>query len=290
VDRLLRDTAGGLRLELRDKTGALVNADSLPTVTVYDSAGVAVAAGVGGVSNISTGLYELAVLPALTATMDIYEIRWAATISGAAMTFRTYFDVVGGFIVSEGDVRAFDPDLTVANGYTSEKVASAREWAEERFERLCRRAFRPRGRREILSGSGLDVLTVDALDVYRVVAGSINAGSGAVALSGGEITDLLYEGSGVLRRRSLGVWSFGYQNVSLLYEYGSSYPPEEARDAVLRLLRSRLVRSAVPERALSLSTNEGTYRISTAGRDGPTGLPEVDAAIETLRYAVPAVG
>ena len=67
---------------------------------------------------------------------------------------------------------------------------------------------------------------------------------------------------------------------TIRYRYGLTEVPERVSEAVLRLAAYYLRPSATPERATGEATDAGFIRYTLAGRDGATGLPEVDAAIE----------
>lgn len=294
MDRLLRDFAGKVRVELRDGTGELVDADDPAGVTaaVTDSAGVAVAGSPFAAGRVSTGVYEVAVPAAVTATLDTFEVRWSATIIGQPIAPRSGFEVVGGYLFGLADLRALDPVLADEAKFPLTALADAREAAEERLETLCAVAFRPRGRRAALSGDGQRTLLLPDVEPLRLVSASVARWPGAdpQVFDDEDLADITLLEWGAAIRQSRGVWPAGERNLSLLYEHGLDAPPEPVRRAALVLARAVLVRSAVPDRATSESTDTGTIRYSIAGRDGPTGFPEVDAVIEQFGRRTPAVG
>lgn len=291
MDRVLKSTRPALTTELRDKQGNLLDADTGTQVTfqAYDSAGIVVGAQIVA-ARASLGTYEVTPAAAVTATLDLYRATWTATLGGAAVSFEYLFEVVGGFLFSLAELRAFDPDLASTTNFPPDKLVVARESAEETIENLCGVAFRPRGRRSTLDGNGSATLLLPDLYPTKLISASIDAGSGAAAMSAADLADIALYSWGTVVRKSRGIWTGGASNVTVFYEYGLAEPPEPVRRAAMMLARSILVESFPPERAVSFQTQEGSYRLATAGRDGPTGIPEVDSVIDQFSQRVPAVG
>lgn len=289
MDRILRDTQSTIKLQLQNAAEEATNADTGPvSAAITDSAGIAVTGSpfIAPHPPTDTGNYEVVLSPTVTAILDVYDALWSAAVGGAAQKFRSSFEVVGGFIVSLSEIRAVDDKLQDTAKWTREKVATAREHAEDLFEEQCGVAFRPKGRRFVFDGTGrADVLLPD-LYPTRIVAGSIDG----VALTSTQLADLRVHPSGVLVRDTLGYWTRGDRNNSILYEYGMKEAPQDVKWACARLAVHYLMSSPMPDRAISQSTDTGTVRYATAGKDGPTGLPEVDAVIERWSSNIPGVG
>jgi hypothetical protein len=292
MDRLLRDFGGAVRLELRDAAGTLVDATGPVTAAVTDSAGAAMAGSpfIATKPTGTTGTYDVAVPAAAAAVLDTYDVRWSATLAGQAVAPRSRFEVVGGFLFTVAELRAADPVLADTAKYPQAALEAAREAAEERLEELCGVAFRPRGARETRSGDGTARLLLGEVEPTRLVSVSIDRGAGPVALTAEEVADVRLEPWGEAVRLTKGVWDRGVRNVAVLYERGVALAPEPVRRAALTLAKAALIRSPVPDRATAESTEAGTIRYSIAGRDGPTGYPEVDAVVEQFGRTVPAVG
>jgi hypothetical protein len=164
-------------------------------------------------------------------------------------------------------------------------VRTIRESVEERFEQVTGVSFRPAGRQIRLDGDGTQTLILPDLYPREIISASI----GGTALTAGEISDLIIYDAGILARPDGSVWTAGKGNIKIHYTYGLDAPPEPIVDAALTYARALLTRSATSDRAVSQSTDVGTFRLATAGRDGPTGYPEVDAILEqfgTTRIAV----
>lgn len=284
MDRLLRDVPGRIRLDI---TGA----DSAPSVRVFDSAGVEKPG--GPFVSVPAGAGFEATLPAsILGTLDVLDCSWSVTVAAVVQPRKTQVEVVGGFLCSVAEIRASDPVLADVAKYPDLAVEAAREAAEERLERLCAVAFRPRGRRVNLSGDGTGTLLLPDVEPLRLVSASVTSWAGQTPIPFGaeDLADVGLYDWGALLRRARGVWARGAGNVALLYEHGLPAPPEPVRRAAVTLARVALIRSPIPERATAESSEAGTIRFSIAGRDGWTGYPEVDAVIDQFGRAIPATG
>ncbi len=286
MNRLLQSTSGTITLIIRDADGVAMNADALVTATVYDSADVQVATGLATKRADTTGIYDFLLTQAQTATLDRYRTTWTCMIAANQNTFTTRHEVVGAFLFTIADLRDRFSELTAAK-YPSDRVRSARDAVEERFEERKGNeiAFRPRGRRVILDGPGGDLLTIGDLYPRTIVSASIDG----VALDAGELAEMRLIDAGFIRRPDGKQWTAGLGNIEILYEYGLDAPPEPITDAALILAKHLLIRSPLGERATSETTELGTFRIATAGRDGATGLPEVDAILDQFGVHRPVV-
>lgn len=288
MDRILKDAKSTIKVSFRDSDGNLADPDNVNTVTasIVDSAGVAVTGSPFTASHVSTGVFSVALTPTVTAALDTYSVTWTATIDAVSQKRYSSYEVVGDFLFGIADLRAFDPSLTAAL-YPTDTIVAAREAAEERLELLCGTAFVPRGRRVVLDGTGDLEIIVPDVEVTSVTAGSIDAGSGAVALTSGDLSDLTVYPWGVIRRNDNGVWDSGNKNVSLLYVHGYTQAPEPIRRAAMALARANLVGLSLFDRARSQAVEGGILTYTLAGRDGVTGIPEVDAVISAYSRNVP---
>lgn len=287
MDRILRDAASTISLELRDDAENLLDADGQAvTVTVLDDAGTEVAADLEA-TRASEGLYELTIPDAARSTLDRYTAEWACELGGTPSTFRTRFEVVGGFLFSIADLRAFDGELTAAE-YPASQVREVRDTVAARFEKWCGVAFVPRGARVTLNGPDDTTLLLPYREVTRLVSASIDAGDGFEALTADELADVVVHRWGGLYRAAS--WTGGTGNVKAHVEHGYDDVPDPVHRAAMIYARSLLVASPIPDRATSETTDVGTVRFSIAGRDGPTGIPEVDAVLVDEQRDEPYAG
>lgn len=285
MDRLLQNVAGKIEVTLLSTDGAPVDADGSLTVDIYDGAGVHFAGPFVVADHPSTGVYRYTLPAASTAIMDVYKAVW--TDPGNTNAYVTRYEVVGGLIVSVGELRAFRRNkLADPAKYLTADLIDARETAEAILEYNCGVGFTPRSRRWTLAGFGSRLLTappdahagwiiVPDHRLRRLYAASIDG----VAVDVNEIT---VEPSGRLYRPGgWGIASLGnLRNVSLHYEHGYDEPPPRIVRAAKLLVLHEVVESSLDDRTISITDEVGTRQIAVpGGRFGTTGIPEVDATI-----------
>jgi hypothetical protein len=276
VDRILAGTAGTVEVLNYDSDGPPANAgvgDGSAAVT--DSAGVAIAGSPFTATNVSTGLYRFQ-LPAALTTLDTYSVAWTMP---DATTRASEFELVGSFIFTIASLRAFDTALANASTYPAAAIRDARELVEDRFERAAGVSFTLRGRREVIDGSGRSTLWLDERLISRLVH---------VKVSGTVQTGVTFDEHGKLT----GSFPAGVRNVEVLYEHGHMPTPAPIHDAAKRYAREMLVKGAFDDlsRATGIQTELGFYRITQAGKERPTGIPDVDAVLAAYDRHMPNVG
>jgi hypothetical protein len=218
----------------------------------------------------ATGHFAYTLAAALTATWDI-------TVDGQPQYASTRIEVVGGFLIGLGDLRAHR-DLTDTTRYPTSKLADARTYAEQELEQACGVAFVPRYGRQTITGTD-DKLLPLVRDVRAIRTGTVN---------GTPIDDLttLAVGDGFVYNPS--GWGTGYRNVTLSYEHGMDYPPAAVSQAALILAVDYLVRGPLDDRAIQRATEDGPVFIATPGWNGNRfGIPQVDALVDA--YRVPSI-
>jgi hypothetical protein len=77
--------------------------------------------------------------------------------------------------------------------------------------------------------------------------------------------------------------------VTILTEYGLRQTPAKIKREAMKYAKSLLLEGPLDEgRATAIFSDIGGYRLTIAGRDGPTGIPSVDAALAQFsRRGVP---
>ena len=284
MDKFLRFQSATLELKTYNTAGEAADAAAPPTISIADSAGTVLTSGTS--TDAGVGVYAFTLTPAQTANLDVYTATWTYTMGGVANQIaKTYYEVVGGFFFTVAEFRAYDARLASTVTHTEAEIREARDYAEEVIETACGVAFRPRGRRVTLSGTGINTVLIPDLRPRSVISGTIDG----TALTAAEVTDLDIQDWGAIVRDTLGYWTSGSRNVVLYYEHGYSEPPEEVKTAAMELAASRLVKSAIPQRAESWTSDEGSFRLSTPGPSRPTGIPSVDAVIARYSEKVPVV-
>lgn len=284
VTRVQRTTAATLSHpwfvgeEPTDPTGT-------PTYAIADANGTAVSS---GSATVVTGEGRTTAPLAGRSTLDLLTVTWVAIVAGATVTEVDYVEVVGGFFFSLAEGRASDPSLASSSKYPTSDLERRRLEVEVECEEICDRAFVPRYRRLVLDGTGTRDLVIadnEVRSLRRVAQAPTMAGT-FTNLTAGLLAAVAVMPDKVLRRTDGNVWTEGFRNVVVEYEYGLDRPPSDLVPATFTRLRTRLniPNSAVLDRATSYTVSDGgTYRLSMPGAY-ETGIPEVDAVYK--RYSL----
>jgi hypothetical protein len=280
MDRLVRDAGGTITLSVYNADGVLTDAPSTPTIVVKDGAGTTVATGTS--SRESAGVYSFALTGAQIPECDLYEATWSA----APSVFVTQFEAIGGWPCSLAELRGANTELADTTRYPAALLYAAREVALDRVETVTRVAWSTRRARVTLDGDGTELLLLPHNEVQEVLA---------VTVDGATITpaDCRLWDWGALAAPDNTVWTAGRRNITVDYLHGVEYAPGPIADAIIELALGAVVEygSRIPERATSVATDVGTFRLTLPGRDGPTGIPRVDAVLDQYGYQhKPAVG
>lgn len=281
MDRLLRDAGGGsVDLLNYDSAGDLADVDgaNAPTLAVTDSAAVSVAGLTP--SRVSTGLYR-ATLPNNFDVLDVYDIVWTWA---NGQSRRSQFELIGRHLFTQADLRAFDTAMANETKYPDATVRIVRDEVTERFEEAGGVSFIPRGARDTLSGDGSDTLVLERWFPRAPISVTVDG----TALSGAELANVKVHPNGVMKYDG-GHFAAGIRNVVVFYEHGYPTPPLPVVRAAKKYARYLLLNSVIDqnERATAVFNEIGGYRLTLPGRDGPTGLPEVDAVLAQFGKLVP---
>jgi hypothetical protein len=261
--------------------------DSSSTVTyaVTDANGTAVTA--GNATHGATGVYTFA-LPG-QARLSLLTVAWSATIAGASVIEYDQVEVVGGFFFTLAEGRGSDTSLSDTSKYLTADLADKRVEVEQECETICDRAFVPRYARVTLDGTGHGDLVLTHPDpdrtaahvrTIRRVSMAPRADETFTDFTVAELAAVRVADDATLRRLDGALFTEGFANVVVEYEYGLDAPPEDLQQAALRRFRSRLNmnKTGIPDRATSYTlTDGGAFRLSMPGA-WMTGIPDVDAA------------
>lgn len=251
------------------------------TVTVKRLDGTQIAGSPFAAVHGATGVYSFDLPPA--ALPDFYTVDWAGNVNGANVIVRDQVEVVGGFLLTIAAARKVHAQLKSTTAFTGAELADARTKVEQEAERVSGHAFVPRFARYALDGNGRAYLALPDTYLRAVRAVTI----GGTVLAADSLAAIVAKPSGVIYRP--GGWPWGQANVLVEYEHGMAAAPGDVEDAALLRLRSRLSmgKSAIPDRAISWTVQEGgVYRLGVAGPRS-TGIPEVDAAYLGYAYDGP---
>jgi len=257
--------------------------------TVHTSSTAATRTGVG--------VYTYA-LPSQSA-LQYLTFSWNGLIGGVSTTLQTEVEIVGGFLFTIAQLRAYDSSLTVGK-YPYIKMVEARMSVENEFERICNRAFVPRFQRETLNGDGTEHLWLEKPDVRAITKLTVDGVDKLAAwVTAGllrvdkDATNLLFfeEGTG---------WFPEWSDIVIEYEHGMKHVPFPIYDKSQQRARGYLTsKNARIDERVSVVNAEGfgRFNLATPGmemgfgryvRAGKgvyyTGIPEIDAVLKDFIY------
>ncbi|MFA7265131.1 MAG: hypothetical protein WC054_02365 [Candidatus Nanopelagicales bacterium] len=279
MERILTGQPAILTHDIRDADGVQVTVDD-DAVTVRVIAGIELGYLHEGVAAARSADGKWRVTLPAPDQLGPWIVEWSCEIDGIDRVDTTTAEVVGGHLFDVNELREFDEEFEDAVKVPAEKIREARTISEDRIETVAGVAFVPRRREDTLISDGRPLLLLPKLAVREVEVVSVN----------GEVVDDGWELD--TKRDALtraGGWNAG-DEVNVWYSHGLDQPPGPVRRAAMMLATEVLVPSSLPARATTQSTEVGTFRLSIAGRDGKTGIPEVDAVCAAYGRQRPAVG
>lgn len=203
---------------------------------------------------------------------SVKRIRLTWTLSGSdteaePLEVTTFINVVASHLCSIQDIRRYNAGANVdnfedASRYPSSLIFEARAIATEIIERACGVHFSKHWN------------SFEVLKPQPVVAFPDCMVSNATIKNGGAV-DMLSD-------CQASVCKVSEYPVEIEYICGFDQTPEDVSAAVVKLAASILRPLNRPECATGESTELGYISYTLAGRDGATGIPDVDAAI--MRY------
>lgn len=197
----------------------------------------------------------------LVAAPDVADMEWVSP-DGQTMSSRVEFVSRHYFGLSE--LSGYGDGQDDFSSVPEDRLWACRQAATEVFERNARRSF-----------------------VQRVGRAK-DWGRGLVNLPYGDAYEVLTEGYALVSDRQAapdGSLHTPYPRW-VEYLYGLDSVPYQVSRAVLELAAYMLRPSNRPVGATGESTDAGFIRFTTAGQDGPTDIPEVNAAIEQFGRGV----
>jgi hypothetical protein len=298
VPRLLRDTGQNLEVDF-SVGGIATDADGTVTVTVLRADGTALFtdAAAGKTTPPASGRYRKVLTPANLPEVDLLSCTWKATFTGAADQVLTQAEVVGGYLYTLPEARAFNPrsqtagPLADTSKYPDANLLTEHWSLADDFELICGYSMVPRYGRAVLSGwdaiadrrSYSSVATCLQLP-HRKVTSILAATVDGDVLDAGELALLHADPRGILRRTDASRWPTGFDNITVAYVHGLPSVPGPITRAALLLTASHLAGGDVNPRAMSVTNELGTTQLATAGYGRwEYGLPEADAILR--RYA-----
>ena len=239
-----------------DTTVRVANSESAALKLDVDASadGATITPRFGDPSTVSVVGNELS-MPLLESP-NMARIDWTV---GGVKAFTTYAEVVSRHYFKLDDLRAYGDGQDDFADMPEAALFRARQAATEVFEQNARRSFVHRigrtkdyGRGTLVNLEHCDVIEL-LTDGYRLVSDS------QVVVDGPTIDPY---------------------PIFVEYEYGADDLPEQVSRAVLELAAYMLRPSNRPVGATGESSDAGYIHFTTAGRDGATDIPEVNAAIQ----------
>lgn len=251
--------------------GVAADPTGSPTVTITRDDGTSVTAGTA-VNETPVGQWSVTVASANNQTLDRLTVTWFAVVGGSTQEYTDAVEVAGGELFTLAQARTLSP-LSNTTTYPTAAIVEARTMVESALEDACGVAFVPRYRRETVSGDGSQMLLLTPrLRAIRSV--SVDG----VAMSAPALAAIKAQPSGVAYNPAW--WTGGIANLEIGYEHGHDYPPPRVSQAALLWCKNFLVKGPIDDRMTSMSTDDGTFALSTPGMRGAmVGIPEVDAVI-----------
>lgn len=274
VTRIRRGDASTMELTLYVGTTP-TDATGTVTVEVTDEAGDVVVPSTGAsLEGVGTGTYSIPI-PAQSQLNRLYA-TWTGTLDGSAFERTTIADVVGGVYFEIAELRE-QSGLDDESIFSDALLVNARAAAEDLIETATGLAWVRRYRREVRDGPDSCSLIVKMYP--EVIAASVSGTSvSPEAYDDGEL--YLSSGWGCIRR-----------SIIVEYEHGLRVPPEDLRRATLRYARVVALdfKSRIPERAIQMNTEAGSFQLALASRERPTGYPEIDAILQQHDHRLPGI-
>lgn|GEM_PF-1469402 len=289
----IKQTAAGtytLAVSTLDDSGAVPTVTA-PAVVVTDGAGVALT-GLPAPS-VSSGSISVSIPVASMPKLDVYHCEWTGTVSGKTASWPSDHELVGGHLCEIAAIRASDSAFADPVRFPTATLRAVRDSVADMLEgdRYGRVNFAPRGLRRTINGSGPDffrgytpllygheVRKLQLPDVAVTKLYSCNIFG--VDLTSDELATIVVGDSFLYRSAMYPPWPFGVQNIALHYVAGYARTPGPISRAATLLCREYLIASPLPSRATATSIGDQMFRVTVAGRDGATGIPDIDSAVE----------
>lgn len=218
-----------------------------------------------------TGNYSVE-LPAQS-SVKVLRVAWSGTFQGDDQEVIQEYEIVGDFLFSLAELRAQDglDDDTV---YPTSALVTVRDDVTDLINEFTGTAFG-----ETWSYERTRARSNDLILARRPIRSLLSVTDADGIL---DIDAWYWSSNGIIEATT-----YVDRDALVQYAYGKVGVPGDLRRAALRLARHWLLSnpSSIPDRARMMTTQWGTYQLTTASEDHPTGLPDVDATL--IRYMDP---
>jgi hypothetical protein len=260
MDRVLQATPATITETWSQSDGTIID-PGVVAVTVFADDGTTLASGTASGTGAAARGFSLDVGD--TALLDRLRVVWTSS----AGTLTSIVEVVGGFLITTGQLRALLPDETA---HPDDRLREARIYAETELERALGFALVPRYTKQAMT-----VRRSSRLRLRPYVRTVRSATVGGTPLGASDLSALVFEPGGYVNNY---YWWTGA--VVVAYEHGldADNPLSSgANRAALSLAMDYLGADTggVDPRAERLITDDGTL-VYGAGATGPFGMPSVN--------------
>lgn len=251
-----------------------------------------------------TGTFTFPLTTVHTAELDRLTATWTATFSGQQVSVPVVYEIVGGHLFTERQLRAHQvgdrTPFASTTDYPNDRIMDVRAQVTDDFAGILQYSPIPRYARERLDGSGTDTLVLSHQFPRRILTLAVNG----TAFDATALADLDVDPAGVITRLTLGWFARGRRNVDVAYVHGG----DQAYLAQQEISFGELSTAAVKRTAMlldpalsstvsSYTTQDGsTYSFDPAGRrigQGDTqwyGVPAIDSVLNRSRRPKIGVG
>jgi len=227
-------------------------------------------------------MYSLAAqstVSSLTATFTVVDANGTSTVTVPVQ-------VVGTRTASISDCRRLRP-LNDANRYPDELIDQTITEIEDQLEAACGVSFVPYERVGVkFDGNGTHELFTRYARPQSVSAISVTDDVVAQALTQTDLDELrIDEEAGVLLRPTY-FWQTGRRNITVTGVFGYAQVPGLVKQAVTEGVRHALVESRIDARAQSITSEDGTAQLVTAGVRGALfSIPALNQVVQMYKQS-----
>lgn len=268
--------------------------DTTPTVTVTRDDGTVLDVPTVDAADTGDGEYNALLLASKhTTRVDLLTLTWTGEVGSKTQVYGQEVEVVGAHIVTLNELRSL-PGLESSAKVSSDLLRELRDEFTDRAEDYCGTSFVPRYRRDVIKGSGSVNLLLSRTFPTTILSASSTDTSGTVTAF--TVTNWDPQDSGLLVTDGDAFTSttYGERNLSVAYEYGLTSCPPAIKRACKDYVRakaleqgSRVGRDLIRETSPDGFSQQWSTPDPAAGR--PTGLLDVDAALNSFGRAAPSV-
>lgn len=244
------------------------------SATAVNAAGTTVS--LGTITSSTAGEFTAQVAGSAISTETTLTVTLAVTVSGAQSTFVREYPVLGSQIFSLYEFRNAGAGKFTSAKFSDDTVKRHRALVTDFFEDYCNRHFVRRYKEITVDGNGKTRLSVPVNDLQSVQSITMDG----TALTTTQLADVKVYEWGELYYES--GWNFDERNVTIGYIAGGGVPYDIKRSAI-EYTKWLVSPGNTTDRAMILTDENGTYRLSQASMNRPTGFPSIDHALNLYR-------